>query len=329
MEQQERDERVTLSDGSGGMETWRLIERLGIDYRGEWRDWDDDAATLDLGNGRVLVFTTDTYTVSPLFFPGGNIGSLAVHGTINDLAVMGADPLGISLGLVIEEGFSLSDLDRIVDTIKRASREARVPVVTGDTKVMEKGKMDGIVINTSGVGVATREELLNKRIEPGDVVLASGSLGDHGVAILAERFEYETSIESDTAPVHELMKNIRTLVKSARDPTRGGLSAVLNEMSRKHGVAIRVRERDIPVKPEVRRVAEMLGIDVYALASEGRAIVFAPPGNAERVLEKMREHNPEAAIIGVVEEGERVTLETSIGERILAPPSGRIVPRIC
>jgi len=322
-------DRVMLADGSGGKEMAALIKRLGIAARGEWQDCDDDGATLPLGDGRRLVFTTDSYTVTPLFFPGGNIGRLAISGTVNDLAVMGADPVGISLAIVLEEGFPLADLDRIMESVRSAAAEASVPVVTGDTKVMEKGKIDGMVITTSGVGIVSDGERLVHLPKPGDVVILSGGLGEHAVALLSKRFEYETAVVSDCKPLNAEMREIRPLIKIAKDPTRGGIASSLNEMCQKYKIGMILKESDVPVRKDVRAVVDMLGINLYELACEGRIICVSSPENAKAVVEKLKKHNNDAAIIGQVTSGSEVVIQTHLGRRVLPMPTGRIVPRIC
>lgn len=323
---------ITLADGSGGKEMDDLIRSYGFAARGAWRHCDDDAASFDLGDGRRLVFTTDSYTVTPLFFPGGDIGHLAVCGTINDLVVMGATPLGLSLGLVLEEGFPKEELLRVLASVKKVSEETGVPIVTGDTKVMEKGKLDRMVINTSGVGLVDSrrgERLLDAAPQPGDKVILSGGLGEHAVALLSRRFDYATRTISDSKPLIGEMRSIAALVKVAKDPTRGGIAAALNELSSRHSVGFLLDERSIPAKEEVRRVVEMLGLDLYTLACEGRLICIVSPEKTDDALRILRGFNEVAAVIGVVTDDPRVLLQTFLGRRVLPKPSGRIVPRIC
>ncbi len=323
---------ITLADGSGGQEMDDLIRSFGFAERGAWRHWDDDAASFDLGDGKRLVFTTDSYTVTPLSFPGGNIGHLAVCGTINDLVVMGATPLGLSLGLVLEEGLPKKELLRILASVRKVSEQTGVPIVTGDTKVMERGKIDRMVINTSGVGlvdVGLGQRLLDEAPLPGDKVLLSGGLGEHAVALLSRRFDYATSIISDSKPLIEEMRGIRGLVKVAKDPTRGGIASALNELSSRHDVGFLLDEGSIPAKEEVRRVVEMLGLNLYDLACEGRLICVASPETTDEALRILRGFNESAAVIGVVTDDQRVLLQTFLGRRVLPKPTGRIVPRIC
>jgi hydrogenase expression/formation protein HypE len=320
---------IDMSHGSGGKEMLELIRGYGFSNRGKWENFDNDSATLGIGDNLFLVFTTDSFVVTPLFFPGGNIGHIAACGTINDLAVIGAKPLGLSVAFVIEEGFPRQDLDEIVASINKVSVETRIPVVTGDTKVMEKGKLDGIVINTSGVGIASSDELLAKRVNPGDKLIVSGGLAEHAVALLSKRFDYKSNVVSDSKPLTEEINAVRSLVSVARDITRGGIAAVLNELCERHGVGMLLDEESIPAKPQVRKVAEMLGINLYELASEGRFVCIAPAENAGQVASLLQQFNPDAAIIGEITRNSKVIIQTLLGRRILQPPTGKIVPRIC
>ncbi|MFH1448023.1 MAG: hydrogenase expression/formation protein HypE [Candidatus Micrarchaeota archaeon] len=319
---------ITLSQGSGGKEMSELIKGFSF-FRGGWENFDNDSATLGLGGKKQLVLTTDSFTVDPLFFPGGDIGHLAVCGTINDLVVMGAKPIGLSLSLIIEEGFSAEELDRIIGSVGRVSKKARVPVVTGDTKVMERGKIDKLVINTSGVGLLREEELLTKAIGPGDKVILSGGLGEHAVALLSRRFDYETDVVTDSKPLIEEMDAVRDIIKIAKDPTRGGVAAILNELCGKHGVGMLLDEGSVPAKQEVRRVTEILGINLYELACEGRFVCVASKENAGEVEKRLRKFNGDASVIGEITAGNNVVIQTMLGRRILPAPTGRIVPRIC
>lgn len=322
---------INLAHGSGGKEMQELIENFRFRDRGNWEHCDNDSATLDIGYGQKLVFTTDSYVVDPIFFPGGNIGHLAACGTINDLAVMGARPVGLSLGLVIEEGFPLVDLHAIIDSVIKVSEETGIPVVTGDTKVMEKGKVDKIVINTSGVGFVDSDGLLTGELETGDKVILSGGLGEHAVALLSRKFDYETDIITDSKSLVGEVRAIRDWVKIAKDPTRGGIAAILNEISKANSIGIVLDEESIPAKQEVRNVTEMLGLNLYELACEGRFVCFAAQEHAGTVVDTLRQFNPDAAVIGEVvdDTGHRVVLQTMLGKRILPAPAGRIVPRIC
>jgi len=256
--------KITLSHGAGGKEMEDLISGFGFNNRGKWKNCDNDSANLDLGD-RQLVFTTDSFTVDPVFFPGADIGHLAFCGTVNDLVVMGAEPVGISLGVVIEEGFSIKDLDRIMKSVRELSEKTAVPILTGDTKVMDKGKLDKIMINTSGVGLA--QSVLETEIVPGDKVILSGSLGEHAVALLSKRFDYETSIESDSKPLIDELNAVKGMIKVAKDITRGGLAAVLSEIIERDKMGMLLNEEYIEVKDEVNQVCEMLGLNVFEPAS--------------------------------------------------------------
>jgi hydrogenase expression/formation protein HypE len=331
---------VELSHGSGGRAMAQLIEELfAAAFRNPWLDQRNDQACLELPPGRIAM-TTDSYVVSPLFFPGGDIGSLAVHGTVNDLAMAGARPLHLSAGFILEAGFPLADLRRIVESMARAARVAGVTVVTGDTKVVEHGKGDGVFINTAGIGVIPEGlQLSGDRARPGDGVLLSGSLGDHGVAVMAQRsgLEFETALESDSAALHELVAAMVATapgLRCLRDPTRGGLAATLNEIADQSGVGIKLWETAIPVKPPVAAVCELLGLDPLYVANEGKLVAICPPEDADRLLAAMRAHplGAAAALIGTVREDAHhfVTMETRLGgQRMVDWLSGEQLPRIC
>ncbi|HHW13596.1 MAG TPA: hydrogenase expression/formation protein HypE [Firmicutes bacterium] len=339
------DELILLAHGSGGGQTHRLIDqvfRRRLDN--EFLRQGDDAAVLPLpgglSDGARLAFTTDSYTVTPLFFRGGNIGKLAVCGTVNDLAVQGADPLYLSLGLIIEEGLRVADLEKIVESIASAARQAGVQIVTGDTKVVERGKADGVYINTAGVGVIPAgRELSGRGARVGDVVLVSGTLGEHTLAILSERagLSWDTPLESDCAPLNGLIRQLLAAAPGTRvlrDPTRGGLATTLNEIAAQSRVNIRLREEAIPVSPAVRGACDMLGFDPLYAANEGKVIAILPPDEVEAALATLRAHpyGQAAAVIGEVTEGREglVTLVTRFGgERILDMLEGEMLPRIC
>jgi hydrogenase expression/formation protein HypE len=289
--------------------------------------------------GRMVV-ATDSHVVSPLFFPGGDIGCLSVHGTLNDVAMAGARPLYLAAGFILEEGFPLADLRRIVESMAAAAREAGVPVVTGDTKVVERGKGDGVFITTTGFGVVPPGvEISGDRARPGDAILVSGTLGDHGVAIMSlrENLSFETTIQSDTAALHGLvaaMIEAVPTIRCLRDPTRGGLGTTLNEFARQSGVGMLIREASIPVKPQVSAACEFLGLDPLYVANEGKLIAICPRDDADRLLAAMRAHahGAEAAIIGeVVEDAHRfVQMETAFGgRRVVDWLTGEQLPRIC
>jgi hydrogenase expression/formation protein HypE len=338
-----RDERITLSHGSGGKSTHNLIEGvIAPAFSNPLLDPMDDAATFAIdGTGQRMAFTTDTYVVSPLFFPGGDIGKLAVHGTINDLAMAGAEPLYLSVGLILEEGFAISDLRRIVASMAQAASEAGVAIVTGDTKVVQRGKADGIFINTAGIGImrATRQ-IGQTQLQPGDKVLLSGPIGDHGIAIMLarEELEIETDIESDTAPLHTLTAALLKVagegVHCMKDPTRGGVATALNEMALGSEVSIALDENTIPVRQGVRGACEILGLDPLTIANEGKLLAIVSAEKAEAALAAMRAHplGREAAIIGTVqaEPAGLVFLRTDIGGmRVLDMLVGDPLPRIC
>jgi hydrogenase expression/formation protein HypE len=286
------------------------------------------------------VVATDSHVVSPLFFPGGDIGCLAVHGTLNDVAMAGARPICLTSGFILEEGFPLADLKRIVESMAAAAREARVPIVTGDTKVVEQGKGDGVFINTTGVGVVPEGlEISGNRARPGDAILVSGTLGDHGVAIMSlrENLSFETTIRSDTAALHGLVAAMVAAVPTIhclRDPTRGGLATTLNEIARQSGVGMRLEETAIPVRGEVAAACELLGLDPLYVANEGKLVAICPEADAERLLGAMRAHplGAQAARIGrVVEDANGfVQMRTGFGgSRMVDWLAGEQLPRIC
>lgn len=338
-----RDEKITLSHGSGGKATHNLIEGVFAPaFSNPLLDAMDDAATFSVnGTGQRLAFTTDTYVVSPLFFPGGDIGKLAVHGTINDLAMAGAQPLYLSTGFILEEGFPISELRRIVASMAAAAHEAGVSIVTGDTKVVQRGKADGVFINTAGVGVLRASWLLGQaQLRPGDKVVLSGPIGDHGIAIMLAReaLEMETEIVSDTAPLHTLVAALFDAagegVHCLKDPTRGGVATALNEMALGSEVSIALDEQAIPVHPEVRGACEILGLDALTIANEGKLLAIIAPDRVQAALAALRAHplGREATVIGTVqaEPPGMVFLRTDIGGlRVLDMLVGDPLPRIC
>lgn len=322
-----REERVTLSEGSGGKEMHELIAMIAEKlYTGDWEHIGDDSASFVLDKKRFF-FTTDSYVVSPIFFPGGDIGKIAFCGTVNDLAVMGAKPLGISLGLVLEEGFEKEKLFRIIDSIAMLSKKTKIPVTTGDTKVMEHGSVDKIIISTSGIGYAERP--LDIPLAAGDKLIVSGGIGEHGTALLARRFEIETTVVTDSKPLWEEIDAIKHLIKQAKDVTRGGLAGVLNELAMRNNVSLLVDEGKVPMQKEVHALTELLGIDAYSLACEGRFVCIAPAKNAGKVVALLTKFNKMAAVVGEVSAGKGVTVQTQFGKRLLNMPSGILVPRIC
>lgn len=331
---------IDMSHGSGGRASAQLIEELFVKHLdNELLRQGNDNAQFSVPAGR-MVMSTDSHVISPLFFPGGDIGSLAVHGTVNDIAMSGARPLYLSAGFILEEGFPLADLDRIVASMATAAREAGVPVITGDTKVVEKGKGDGVFINTAGVGVVPDGlDIAGHQAQPGDAVLISGTIGDHGVAIMSSRenLEFETTIESDSAALHTLIAAMTDAVPDIhclRDPTRGGLATTLNELAHQSQVGIRIRESDLPVKPAVNAACELLGLDPLYVANEGKLVCICPAEHAEILLAVMKAHpqGENAAIIGEVIEDEHhfVQMETGFGgQRIVDWLAGEQLPRIC
>jgi hydrogenase expression/formation protein HypE len=338
-----RDEHITLSHGSGGKATHNLIEGVfGPAFSNPLLDPMDDAVTFAAGNGtQRLAFTTDSYVVSPLFFPGGDIGKLAVHGTINDLAMVGAQPLYLSAAFILEEGFPIADLRHIVASMASAASDAGITIVTGDTKVVQRGKADGLFINTAGVGIVRTAAILGQnRLQSGDKVLLSGPIGDHGTAIMLAReaLEIESDIQSDTAPLHTLVGSLLEAVGESvhclKDPTRGGIATSLNEMAIASEVAIVLDEPAIPVHPAVRGTCEILGLDPLTIANEGKLLAIVAPEAAEMALATLRAHplGCEAAIIGTVltEPIAMVFLNTDIGgKRVLDMLVGDPLPRIC
>lgn len=334
------DERILLGHGSGGRLTSQLIERLILpSLRNPVLDALDDQAMLSVPQGRVA-FTTDSFVVSPIFFPGGDIGELAVNGTINDLAMGGARPTALSLALILEEGMPLVDLRRVIASVKRASERAGVPIVTGDTKVVGRGSGDQIFINTTGIGlVPPGRELGAAHVQPGDAVLVSGTLGDHGVAILSQRegLGLEGDLRSDTAPLHGLVETLLEVcpeVHAMRDPTRGGLAATLVEIATRQNLGIRIDESALPIRDEVRGVCELFGLDPLLVANEGKLVAFVPAQRAPIALDAMRSHplGKHATCIGTVtpDRGCPVVMNTAVGgQRIVDLPYAEQLPRIC
>lgn len=321
---------ISLELGSGGKASWEFFKDLRkiMKYTGKWKNTGDDAAIYNLGNQK-LAFTTDAFIINPLFFKGGDIGKIAMCGTINDVSVMGAVPIGISLSFVIEEGFSSKDLEKIIRSIDRVSREAKVPVVTGDTKVTEKGKIDRIEITTAGVGLAKRI-IENSGTKPGDKIISSGNLGEHGAVILSERFNYKTKLKSDCQTVLKEVQSVAKFLNVCKDPTRGGLGENLNEIAEKSKVKIILDEKKLPFKKDVVAISELLGVNLFAFPSEGRFIASVPEKFADKVVKKLQKFNPEAKIIGKVEKGKGVFLKTSVGGlRPIEMPQGKLIPRIC
>ena len=336
-------EHVLLGHGSGGKLSADLIERLFLPAFGdETLVRLEDQATLHLNgeSGARIAFTTDSYVVRPLFFPGGDIGKLAVHGTINDLAVGGATPLFLSAAFILEEGLPMESLRRIAASMRTACDEAGVRLVTGDTKVVDRGKGDQVFINTSGIGVLPEGRNLSIRnAQPGDKIIVSGTIGDHGIAIMSVRegIEFETVLESDTAPLAGLtnaMLEACPAIRCMRDPTRGGVSSALNELAKASGVGVRLDEAAIPIRREVHAACEMLGLDALYVANEGKLLAVVPSDAADRLLATMRQHplGKDAAVIGevVVDRSRMVVMRSLVGgERVVTMLSGEQLPRIC
>lgn len=333
-------ERVLLGHGGGGKLTNDMIRQILVPlFNNEYLEAMDDQAVIDVNGARVAL-TTDSFVVSPLFFPGGDVGSLAVNGTINDLAVCGAKPLYLSAALIIEEGLPMMDLQRIGCSMRDACVEAGVLLVTGDTKVVERGKGDGVFVTTTGVGIVPEGVHISARnAKPGDRIIISGELGIHGIVIMSVRegIEFDTRLETDSAPLHTLVNDILSVTKEVhcmRDPTRGGLASALNELAFSSRVGMRIREEDIPISEEVEGACEILGLDPLAVANEGKLVAIVPPNYAKDVVTKMRGHTlgKKARIIGEVVEDHpgAVVMETSIGGlQIVQMPSGEQLPRIC
>ncbi|MBC7320665.1 hydrogenase expression/formation protein HypE [bacterium] len=333
------EKRITLAYGSGGRLTHQLIKDIFVKHLGNEILYQmNDSAVVTL-NGR-LAFTTDSYVVSPIFFPGGDIGKLAVNGTVNDLAMVGAEPLYMSLSIIIEEGLSLEELEKIVLSIKDAVEESGVRIVTGDTKVVEKGKADKVFINTSGIGVIPNGiDISGNNAKPDEVIVVSGTIGDHGIAILSARkdLSFSADVKSDTAPLNRLVKKMIEAVpeiSALRDPTRGGLATTLNEIAQASNVGIEIEESEIPIKDSVKNACDLLGIDPLYIANEGKLIAIVPKDKADLLVEVMRNspYGKDARIIGRVtrEHPGKVVLITRLGaRRLLDMLSGDPLPRIC
>ncbi len=331
---------VLLGHGSGGKLSAALIRDVFLPvFENPVLAHMDDQGIVNV-NGQRIAMTTDSFVVKPLFFPGGNIGSLAVHGTVNDLAMGGAKPLFLSAAFIIEEGFSMDELHRVADSMSRAAKDAGVQIVTGDTKVVEKGKGDGLFINTTGIGIVPEGiNLSANRARPGDRVLLSGSIGDHGIAILAQRegLEFETQIVSDSAALHTLvaaMLEVSPGIRCMRDPTRGGVSSTLNEIAQQSHVGIELQEASLPIHEQVQGACELLGLDPLYVANEGKLIAIVAPEAAETLLRAMRSHplGAEAMVIGTVTEKTSglVTMRTPLGTtRVVDMLAGDQLPRIC
>ena len=338
-----RHGRVDMNHGAGGRAAAQLIEELfARAFDNPALRQGDDGALLDIPPGHRLVMATDGHVVSPLFFPGGDIGCLAVHGTVNDVAMLGAEPLYLSTGFILEEGYPLADLQRIVQSMAQAAREAGVAIVTGDTKVVQQGQGDGVFITTTGVGVVPLARRISGSLaRPGDVVLLSGTIGDHGVAILSKResLAFETEVLSDTAALHGLVAQLlqavpEGAVRTLRDPTRGGLATTLNEIAKQSQVGMLLDEAAIPIQPQVEAACELLGLDALYIANEGKLVAIVAPEQADAALAALRAHplGRQAARIGTVQADAHrfVQMATRFGgRRIVDWLTGEPLPRIC
>lgn len=336
-----REPRITLSHGSGGKASRNLIDGLIAPLLGmDETDTEADSAVIAASGDGCLAFTTDSYVVSPLFFPGGDIGSLAVHGTINDLATAGAQPVALSLGFILEEGLDVNVLRRVLESMASAAAAAGVRIRTGDTKVVPRGKADGMFVNTSGIGIVPAGVSLSARhIQPGDAVLLSGPVGDHGIAVMLARdaLGIEADVRTDSAPLHRMAAAVLAAapgVRCLKDPTRGGVATSLNEIARAAGTGIAIDEREVRVRREVRGACEILGLDPLHIANEGRLLAIVPAAESEAALDAMRRDpaGGEAAVVGEVLDGARdlVVLRTEAGgSRVLDMLVGDPLPRIC
>jgi len=335
------DKMILLDHGSGGLASQELISDLFLKHLDNpILNSLEDSAILENNGGRIA-FTTDSYVVDPIFFPGGDIGKLAVHGTINDLAMRGAQPHALSLGLILEEGLLLDDLERVIISIAEACKEAGVHIVTGDTKVVPKGKGDKIFINTSGIGfVPDGIDISSKYAKEGDAVILSGTMGDHGITIMTRRagIAVQGDLRSDTMALHKLVDTLLTTlpgtVHTFRDPTRGGVASTLNEIAENSGLSIELSDQDLPVRPQVNAACELLGLEPLYLANEGKCLVIVSGDKAEEALQIMQatEEGKEAAIIGKLVAGKpgRVVINTPVGgARVVTPLHGMPLPRIC
>ena len=335
-------ETVVLGHGSGGRLSEQLVREIFLPaFQNPALARMDDQAVVTV-NGTRLAFTTDSFVVKPLFFRGGDIGSLAVHGTVNDLAMGGAQPMFLSASYIVEEGLPMETLRRVADSMGRAAKACGVEIVTGDTKVVEKGSGDGLFINTAGIGLVPEARTLSaSKACPGDAILLSGPIGDHGIAIMAERegLRFETPVESDSAPLHTLVESMfaaagLSAIRCMRDPTRGGLSSSLNEIAAQSAVGMRLDENEIPVREEVRGACEMLGLDPMYVANEGKLVAIVASADAPAVLAAMRAHpqGRDARMIGRVTDSNPgwVTMRTAFGTtRVVAMLAGDQLPRIC
>jgi hydrogenase expression/formation protein HypE len=333
-----KKKKILLSHGSGGKAMHSLIKNLMREkFNNEILDELEDSAVLSPTGENKLCFTTDSYVVNPLFFPGGDIGKLSVYGTVNDLSVMGAKPLYISCSFIIEEGLDYEVLDKITSQMAKAGEKANVKIVTGDTKVVGKGMADKLFVNTSGIGIIAKGvELSTSKIEVGDKIIINGTIGEHALSVMSIRENFQTNIKSDCAPLWNLIESIIPIggIKFMRDPTRGGLSSLFNEIVESQNFGIKLRERDIPIKEEVNAFCEILGFDSLYLANEGKVVVIVSNNKASQVLNEMKKNvlGINASIIGEItkENKGKVVLETVVGgTRIIDMIVGEQLPRIC
>ncbi len=336
---QKMPEQVSLIHGAGGEMMQSLIGSVFATIKhnnagGIGLEALDDGAAIPCG-GQYIVLTTDNHVIKPIFFPGGDIGRLSVSGTVNDLAVMGARPIALTNGVVIPEGFSIEDLRKIVKSVDEALEEAGCALVTGDTKVLPREALDSIIINTSGIGIADNP-VRDCGLKPGNKIIVTGTIGDHGIAIIAHRegFRFGSELKSDVAPIWKTVEAALAAggVTAMKDPTRGGVANVLNEMAKKSGVKIIINEETLPIRQDVKAAADMLGIDPMEVANEGKAVMGVEADKAEAVLEAVRKtrYGKDAVIIGEVKEGSGVIMKTRIGgQRFIEPPLGDPVPRVC
>jgi hydrogenase expression/formation protein HypE len=329
---------VAMKHGAGGRSMRRLIEEVFLRGAGPVAAAMDDGAAIRF-NGGWLIVTTDSHVIHPIVFPGGDIGRLAVAGTVNDLAMMGAaEPMGLTCGVILEEGFPIEELARLQESMASACDEAGTTIVAGDTKVMRRGEVDGIVINTTGIGM-THRVIRDSGLRPGDVLIVTGTLGDHGMAVMAARhkLEFREELRSDVAPLNGLIRRALAAggpwIHAMKDPTRGGLASVLHEMADRSKVGIVIDEPSVPVRPQVRAAAELLGIDPLFIANEGKAVIAVEPTAAEAVLVAVRSHpyGRDAVIVGTCtdESPGSVVVDTGFGRRFLSEPDGELLPRIC
>lgn len=335
--------KISMSHGAGGDVMQSLISSTILENISKKQVEDgisldalDDGATIPIGD-KEIVITTDGHTIHPLFFPGGDIGRVSAAGTMNDIAVMGAKPIALTNAMIIREGFPIEDLEKIIKSMDETCKEADVAIVTGDTKVMENDKIDELVIVTTGIGIVDKGKAIkDSGLELGDKIILTGSVGDHGMSLMSfrEGFGFETTLKSDVAPVWEMVEKALEIggVTAMKDPTRGGIANALNEMAEKSGYGILIDEEKIPVKREVKAISEMLGIDPYEVANEGKVIMGVKADKAEEILKAIKntKYGEDAEIIGEVTEDKHVIMETAIGgKRILESPVADPVPRVC